>query len=521
MTSLFATDHSMTRLSTALLLSAGFHRQRPWRRRHLHAGHVAHSTECGAQAGFRIHQESRRRDDSFTGCQSAKNFHPIFARSPDGNLSRDERAAGVADENETAFPGGQHRGSRNGECIRVLRTGDADRRVHAWFEAHVAVRHDDAHPDSTCCLAQRRIDVGDLTHTVLARQRLKIGVNGLAEVHRRNLLLEDFTLDPNGAEVRDFVECVAGHDLLAGKDIFLEHITAGGSNERQALPNDSRPLHLGDLALGNVPVCEPPSRRGEQVARASARVVTRAGDVALKTLREHELFLRRHEHRRVDAEQRLSRRDVLARGVHEELLHPSIDLQSDRTHARLVECHLTDGADVPRKWSEGDRGKGDSDPPRLFGGKRHGFRGILYGRGDGRALRARRRGCFTGAAGCDVCDSDSEYGHSRIKRDTREVVRALWPRVKERCHWLSPGRSVPTEAWLSPIEVESMSSLPISISNSAHAFPSSASSTYKSWRYLFTVIWLSSSVMKSTLPARYADSAEEAVASACGITVVR
>src|SRR5687767_13446504 len=68
-------------------------------------------------------------------------------------------------------------------------------------------------------------------------------------------------------------------------------------------------------------------------------------------------------------------------------------------------------------------------------------------------------------------------------------------------HCRSPavGTPPPTSA---AVALASNSSRPTSISRSAHAFPSAASSANNSWRKALTVIRLSRSVMKSTLPTR-------------------
>src|SRR5665647_1050368 len=89
--SLFATDHSMMRLSIVLPAprrpacprcgSWGNRRGRGIRASHrlgdVHAWHVSHAAEYGSDTALRIHEESGRRDHRVTGGDPRENLHPV------------------------------------------------------------------------------------------------------------------------------------------------------------------------------------------------------------------------------------------------------------------------------------------------------------------------------------------------------------------------------------------------------------------------------------------------------------
>ena len=116
---------------------------------------------------------------------------------------------GSLDEHDVSLAGRQHGVARHRQHARTRGTGNTERGVHARLEPHVAVGQHDSHARRTRVRIDRRIDVRDAAHAVLAGQRLKVRVHRLADSHRREVLLEHLAFDPHRAQIGHAIQRVA------------------------------------------------------------------------------------------------------------------------------------------------------------------------------------------------------------------------------------------------------------------------------------------------------------------------
>src|SRR5664279_6005430 len=115
--SLFATDHSMMRLSIVLPVlrrrawprcgSRGSNRARANGASHrlgdVHARHVSHAAEHGSEVALRIDEESGRRDNRIAGGEPRENLHLRVVRNAEYDRVRLEHAVAPLHEHQAAL----------------------------------------------------------------------------------------------------------------------------------------------------------------------------------------------------------------------------------------------------------------------------------------------------------------------------------------------------------------------------------------------------------------------------------
>jgi hypothetical protein len=253
----------------------------------------------------------------------------------------------------------------------------------------------------------------------------------LSDFDKGELVFIDVGRDPDMGQVGNGVELIARVDMHPSQRDFLDHRPALRCMDGQGSEDLTSALQVVDVVFRNIPELQPPARHLEERFRPFGYLREGApAERALTFEREQIFCLRGHQLRAVEREQLLAFLDLLPRGVHEEVVDPTLQLDIHMRQAAFINLDLAHGADDPVEGLALDDLELDANGLKPFRAHRHdiylGSRRGLCGRlpvlsyGRTRACmaalvvahcRALRRFYTRFLEQREMCQSEGEQGH--------------------------------------------------------------------------------------------------------------